>query len=163
MSINSETQDISKRNSPRRILFASLIGPTIEFFDFYVFATAAALIFPHVFFPTQNDQLAILQSFLIFGAAFFARPFGSIVFGHFGDKIGRKATLIAALLTMGLSTVIIGFLPTYETAGWWAPFFLTLCRIGQGMGLGGEWGEPFCWQQKMPHQKNVVGMRCFLN
>ncbi|EJF78380.1 MFS transporter [Bartonella birtlesii] len=140
MSINSEIKDISKRNSPRRILFASLIGPTIEFFDFYVFATAAALIFPHVFFPTQNDQLAILQSFLIFGAAFFARPFGSILFGHFGDKIGRKVTLIASLLTMGLSTVIIGLLPTYETAGWWAPFFLTLCRIGQGMGLGGEWG-----------------------
>ncbi|WP_273720579.1 MULTISPECIES: MFS transporter [unclassified Bartonella] len=140
MSINSEIQSTSKRNSPRRILFASLIGPTIEFFDFYVFATAAALIFPHVFFPTQNDQLAILQSFLIFGAAFFSRPFGSIVFGHFGDKIGRKATLIASLLTMGVSTVIIGFLPTYETAGWWAPFFLTLCRIGQGMGLGGEWG-----------------------
>ncbi|UNE53482.1 MFS transporter [Bartonella machadoae] len=140
MSINSEIQDISKKNSTLHILFASLIGPTIEFFDFYVFATAAALIFPHVFFPAQNDQLAILQSFLIFGAAFFSRPFGSIVFGHFGDKIGRKATLIAALLTMGLSTVIIGFLPTYETAGWWAPFFLTLCRIGQGMGLGGEWG-----------------------
>ncbi|WP_273758024.1 MFS transporter [Bartonella sp. AU55XJBT] len=140
MSINLEMQGTSNRNSPRRILFASLIGPTIEFFDFYVFATAAALIFPHVFFPTQNDQIAILQSFLIFGAAFFARPFGSIVFGHFGDKIGRKATLIASLLTMGLSTVIIGFLPTYETAGWFAPFLLTLCRIGQGMGLGGEWG-----------------------
>lgn len=140
MSINSETQGISKGNSPRRILFASLIGPTIEYFDFYVFGTAAALIFPHVFFPTQNDQLAILQSFLIFGAAFFSRPLGSIIFGHFGDKIGRKATLIAALLTMGLSTAIIGFLPTYETAGWWAPLFLTLCRMGQGMGLGGEWG-----------------------
>ncbi|WP_208435233.1 MFS transporter [Bartonella phoceensis] len=139
MSINSEIQGISKKNSPRRILFASLIGPTIEYFDFYVFGTAAALIFPHVFFPAQNDQLAILQSFLIFGAAFFSRPLGSVVFGHFGDKIGRKATLIAALLTMGLSTAVIGFLPTYETAGWWAPFFLTLCRIGQGMGLGGEW------------------------
>lgn len=140
MSIKSEIQNTNKENSPRRILFASLIGPTIEYFDFYVFATAAALIFPYVFFPTQNDQLAILQSFLIFGTAFFARPLGSIVFGHFGDKIGRKKTLIAALLTVGLSTVIIGFLPTYETAGWWAPFLLTLCRIGQGMGLGGEWG-----------------------
>ncbi|WP_375649766.1 MFS transporter, partial [Bartonella sp. MU70NMGDW] len=140
MSINSEMKATSNRNSPRRILFASLIGPTIEFFDFYVFGTAAALIFPHVFFPTQNDQIAILQSFLIFGAAFFARPFGSVVFGHFGDKVGRKATLIASLLTMGLSTVIIGFLPTYEIAGWFAPFLLTLCRIGQGIGLGGEWG-----------------------
>ncbi|WP_336294133.1 MFS transporter [Bartonella sp. CB169] len=140
MSINSEIQGISKKNSPRRILFASLIGPTIEFFDFYVFGTAAALIFPHLFFPIQNDQLAILQSFLIFGVAFFSRPLGSVVFGHFGDKVGRKTTLIAALLTMGISTVLIGFLPTYETAGWLAPFFLTLCRIGQGMGLGGEWG-----------------------
>ncbi|WP_455481151.1 MFS transporter [Bartonella sp. B12(2025)] len=140
MSTNSGIQGISKKNSPCRILFASLIGPTIEFFDFYVFGTAAALIFPHLFFPMQNDQLAILQSFLIFGAAFFSRPLGSIVFGHFGDKVGRKATLIAALLTMGISTVLIGFLPTYETAGWFAPFFLTLCRIGQGMGLGGEWG-----------------------
>ncbi|WP_455477456.1 MFS transporter [Bartonella sp. B41] len=140
MSTNSEKQNTSKKNSPARILFASLIGPTIEFFDFYVFGTAAALIFPYVFFPAQDDQLAILQSFLIFGAAFFARPFGSVVFGHFGDKIGRKATLIAALLTMGISTAIVGLLPTYETVGWWAPFLLTICRIGQGMGLGGEWG-----------------------
>ncbi|WP_455482416.1 MFS transporter [Bartonella sp. B35(2025)] len=140
MSISSEKQNVSRKHSTRRILFASLIGPTIEFFDFYVFGTAAALIFPYIFFPTQNNELAILQSFLIFGAAFFARPLGSIIFGHFGDKIGRKATLIASLLTMGISTVLIGILPTYETAGWWAPFFLTICRIGQGMGLGGEWG-----------------------
>ncbi|WP_332066117.1 MFS transporter [Bartonella sp. CB189] len=140
MSTNSERQDINKKNSPYRILFASLIGPTIEYFDFYVFGTAAALIFPYLFFPDQNNQFAILQSFLIFGTAFFSRPLGSIIFGHFGDKIGRKKTLIAALLTMGISTVVIGILPTYETAGWWAPFLLTLCRIGQGVGLGGEWG-----------------------
>ncbi|WP_455475620.1 MFS transporter [Bartonella sp. B17] len=140
MSINSERQDINKKNSPYRILIASLIGPTIEYFDFYVFGTAAALIFPYLFFPAQDDNLAVLQSFLIFGAAFFSRPLGSIIFGHFGDKIGRKATLIAALFTMGMSTVIIGILPTYETAGWWAPFLLTLCRIGQGLGLGGESG-----------------------
>lgn len=140
MSISLEKQGLNPKNSPRRILFASLIGTTIEFFDFYVFGTAAALIFPHLFFPTQNDQLAILQSFLIFGAAFFARPFGSVIFGHLGDKIGRKITLIASLLTMGISTVVIGILPTYETAGLLAPLFLTMCRIGQGIGLGGEWG-----------------------
>ncbi|WP_412058415.1 MFS transporter [Bartonella sp. DGB2] len=128
------------KSSISTILLASLIGTTIEFFDFYVFATAAALVFPKLFFPSENTNLALLQSFLIFGAAFFARPFGSIIFGHFGDKAGRKSTLIAALLTMGISTVIIGFLPTYENAGWWAPFFLTLCRLGQGLGLGGEWG-----------------------
>ncbi|WP_336287855.1 MULTISPECIES: MFS transporter [unclassified Bartonella] len=140
MSTSSEKQDISKQNSHHRILFASLIGPIIEYFDFYVFGTAAALIFPYLFFPAQDDTLTILQSFLIFGVAFFSRPFGSVIFGHFGDKIGRKATLIAALLTMGISTIVIGILPTYETAGWWAPFLLTICRIGQGMGLGGESG-----------------------
>ncbi|MCZ2203780.1 MFS transporter [Bartonella sp. A05] len=140
MSIGVKEQSTSQGNSPGRILFASVIGTTIEYFDFYVFVTAAALIFPYVFFPTQNEQLAILQSFLVFGAAFFSRPLGSVIFGHFGDKIGRKATLIAALLTMGISTVIIGILPTYETAGWIAPLLLTICRIGQGIGLGGEWG-----------------------
>ncbi|MCZ2328569.1 MFS transporter [Bartonella sp. F02] len=140
MSISVKEQNANKGNSPGRILFASLIGTTIEYFDFYVFGTAAALIFPYLFFPAQNEQLAILQSFLVFGAAFFSRPFGSIIFGHFGDKIGRKATLIAALLTMGLSTVIIGILPTYETIGFLAPLLLTICRIGQGIGLGGEWG-----------------------
>ncbi|EJF80702.1 MFS transporter, metabolite:H+ symporter (MHS) family protein [Bartonella sp. DB5-6] len=140
MSISLEKQGLNPKNSPRRILFASLIGTTIEFFDFYVFGTAAALIFPHLFFPTQNDQLAILQSFLVFGAAFFARPFGSVIFGHLGDKIGRKITLIASLLMMGISTVVIGILPTYETAGLLAPLLLTMCRIGQGIGLGGEWG-----------------------
>ncbi|WP_455474532.1 MFS transporter [Bartonella sp. B30(2025)] len=140
MSIKSEKQDSNKQNSPYRILFASLIGPIIEYFDFYVFGTAAALIFPYLFFPAEGDNLAVLKSFLIFGAAFFSRPLGSVIFGHFGDKIGRKATLIAALSTMGISTVIIGILPTYQTAGWWAPFFLTLCRIGQGLGLGGESG-----------------------
>ncbi|AGF74355.1 permease, MFS superfamily [Bartonella australis AUST/NH1] len=140
MPTSVKKQSINGGNSPGRILFASLIGTTIEYFDFYVFGTAAALIFPHLFFPPQNDQFAILQSFLVFGAAFFSRPLGSVIFGHFGDKIGRKATLIAALLTMGISTVIIGILPTYDKIGWWAPFFLTICRVGQGIGLGGEWG-----------------------
>ncbi|OPB29314.1 MFS transporter [Bartonella sp. WD12.1] len=140
MSISVERQRVNQTNSPIRILFASLVGTTIEYFDFYIFATAAALVFPYLFFPQQNNQLAILQSFLVFGVAFFARPLGSIIFGHFGDKIGRKATLVAALLTMGISTVIIGILPTYETVGWWAPFLLTMCRLGQGIGLGGEWG-----------------------
>ncbi|WP_438721986.1 MFS transporter [Bartonella rochalimae] len=140
MSISIEKCNTSRESSPGRILFASFIGTTIEYFDFYVFSTAAALIFPRLFFPSQNEQLAILQSFLIFGVAFMSRPIGSIIFGHFGDKIGRKITLIASLLTMGISTIIIGILPTYETAGWIAPFLLTICRFGQGIGLGGEWG-----------------------
>ncbi|HEY4367077.1 MAG TPA: MFS transporter [Steroidobacteraceae bacterium] len=127
-------------NSPRRILFASLIGTTIEFFDFYIYATAAVLVFPALFFPEGDPASAKLQSLATFALAFFARPVGSALFGHFGDRIGRKATLVAALLTMGLSTVAIGLLPTYASIGVFAPLLLSLCRLGQGLGLGGEWG-----------------------
>ncbi len=127
-------------NSPRRVLFASLIGTTIEFFDFYIYATAAVLVFPKLFFPPSDPTSATLQSLATFAIAFFARPVGSALFGHFGDRIGRKATLVAALLTMGLSTVLIGLLPTYATIGTAAPLLLALCRFGQGLGLGGEWG-----------------------
>ncbi|HWD13268.1 MFS transporter [Pseudochrobactrum sp. sp1633] len=127
-------------NSPARVLFASLVGTTIEFFDFYVYATAAVLVFPAVFFPASDPTSAMLQSFATFSIAFFARPIGAMVFGHFGDKIGRKATLVAALMTMGISTVIIGFLPGYAQIGVIAPLLLALCRFGQGLGLGGEWG-----------------------
>jgi metabolite-proton symporter len=130
----------SKTNKPATVLFASLIGTTIEFFDFYIYATAAVLVFPHLFFPAADPAAATLQSLATFAIAFFARPVGSAVFGHFGDRVGRKATLVAALLTMGISTVVIGLLPTYATIGTWAPALLALCRFGQGLGLGGEWG-----------------------
>ena len=128
------------KNSPARVLISSLIGTTIEFFDFYVYATAAVLVFPTLFFPNDDPMTALLASFATFSIAFFARPFGAVVFGHFGDRIGRKTTLVAALLTMGVSTVVIGFLPSYETIGVFAPLLLALCRFGQGFGLGGEWG-----------------------
>jgi len=128
------------RNRPGTVLFASLIGTTIEFFDFYIYATAAVLVFPKLFFPAADPAAAMLQSLATFAIAFFARPVGSAVFGHFGDRIGRKATLVAALLTMGLSTVAIGLLPTYASLGTLAPLLLALCRFGQGFGLGGEWG-----------------------
>ncbi|MDB5661221.1 MAG: transporter [Cypionkella sp.] len=128
------------QNSPARVLLASLIGTTIEFFDFYAYATAAVLVFPALFFPGSDPTTALLASFATFSIAFFARPFGAVVFGHFGDRIGRKVTLVAALLTMGVSTVIIGLLPTYDQIGVAAPLLLALCRFGQGFGLGGEWG-----------------------
>ncbi|MFJ6327181.1 MULTISPECIES: MFS transporter [unclassified Rhizobium] len=127
-------------NSPARVLIASLIGTTIEFFDFYVYATAAVIVFPKLFFPASDPTSATLQSFATFSIAFFARPIGAMIFGHFGDRIGRKATLVAALMTMGLSTVVIGLLPTFESIGVLAPILLALCRLGQGLGLGGEWG-----------------------
>ncbi|HEU4372275.1 MAG TPA: MFS transporter [Telluria sp.] len=129
-----------KTNSPATVLFASLIGTTIEFFDFYIYATAAVLVFPKLFFPASDASAATLQSLATFALAFLARPIGSAVFGHFGDRVGRKVTLVAALLTMGLSTVVIGVLPTYASIGTLAPLLLALCRFGQGLGLGGEWG-----------------------
>jgi metabolite-proton symporter len=124
----------------RRILFASVVGTTIEFFDFYIYATCAVLVFPRLFFPKGDPATALLQSFATFALAFFARPIGSALFGHFGDRIGRKATLVTALLTMGISTVCIGLLPTYASIGVYAAALLALCRLGQGLGLGGEWG-----------------------
>jgi metabolite-proton symporter len=127
-------------NSPRQVLFASLVGTAIEFFDFYIYATAAVLVFPSLFFPAADPATATLSSLATFGIAFVARPIGSALFGHFGDRVGRKTTLVASLLTMGVSTVVIGLLPTYGAIGLGAPVLLALCRLGQGLGLGGEWG-----------------------
>jgi metabolite-proton symporter len=127
-------------NTPRQVLFASLIGTTIEFFDFYIYATAAVLVFPRLFFPASDPAAATLASLATFGIAFLARPVGSALFGHFGDRVGRKTTLVIALSTMGVSTVAIGALPTYGAIGFAAPLLLALCRFGQGLGLGGEWG-----------------------
>ena len=135
-----ENPSPNKVNSLKHVLFGSLIGTTIEFFDFYIFANAAVLVFPQLFFPGSDSTISTIESLATFSIAFFARPIGSAVFGHYGDKIGRKATLVAALLTMGVSTVAIGFLPTYASIGIAAPLMLMVCRFGQGLGLGGEWG-----------------------
>ena len=123
-----------------RILTAALAGTAVEFYDFYIYATAAALVFGPLFFPEQSPAAQLALSFLTFGIAFFARPVGAVVFGHFGDRVGRKSTLVASLLLMGGSTLAIAFLPTYAQAGWIAPALLCLMRFGQGFGLGGEWG-----------------------
>ena len=147
-------------NSPRQVLFASLIGTTIEFFDFYIYATAAVLVFPKLFFPASNPAAATLESLATFGIAFLARPVGSALFGHFGDRIGRKTTLVIALSTMGISTVAIGALPTYRTIGFAAPLLLALCRFGQGLGLGGEWGGAvlLAIENAPPHKRAWYGM-----
>ncbi|WP_288805899.1 MFS transporter [uncultured Novosphingobium sp.] len=127
-----------RRNA--RILTASLVGTAVEFYDFYVYATAAALVFGPLFFPAHSASIQQLAAYASFGVAFVARPVGATLFGHFGDRIGRKSTLVASLLLMGGATVAIGLLPTYESAGWIAPFLLRLMRFAQGLGLGGEWG-----------------------
>jgi metabolite-proton symporter len=123
-----------------RVLLASLVGTAVEFYDFYIYATAASLVFGPMFFPAASASAQLLAAYASFGIAFLARPVGAMVFGHFGDRIGRKSTLVSSLLLMGGSTVAIGLLPTYAMAGWLAPLMLCLLRFGQGFGLGGEWG-----------------------
>ena len=122
-----------------RVIIASLVGTSIEFYDFYIYATAAVSVFPLIFFAGGDDNTALLASMATFGAAFVARPLGAVVFGHLGDRVGRKTTLIGSLLTMGIATFLIGLLPTYFQIGLWAPAMLTLLRFFQGLGLGGEW------------------------
>jgi MFS family permease len=137
--VTSNTSGAAKASN-RRVLSASLVGTAVEFYDFYIYATAAALVFPALFFPKSSDSAQLLQSYATFAVAFFARPVGAAVFGHFGDRIGRKSTLVASLMMMGVSTFLIAFLPTYAMVGWVAPFLLCLLRFGQGFGLGGAWG-----------------------
>lgn len=148
----AETAPVNSRN---KVVVASLIGTAIEFFDFYIYATAAVIVFPHIFFPQGDPTAATLQSLATFAIAFVARPIGSALFGHFGDRIGRKVTLVASLLTMGISTVAIGLLPTYETIGILAPMLLALARFGQGLGLGGEWGGRRCWPRRTHRHANA--------
>ena len=153
-------QHAAPKNTAARVLVASLVGTAIEYFDFYIYGTAAVLVFPKLFFPQADPATATLESLATFGLAFFARPIGGALFGHFGDRIGRKATLVAALMTMGPSTVAIGLLPTYETAGILAPILLALFRFGQGLGLGGEWGGAvlLAMENAPPHKKTRYGM-----
>lgn len=151
MSTSQKVEPAAKANTKGRVIVASLIGTTIEFYDFYVYATAAVLVFPALFFPNADAATALLSSFAIFGVAFVARPLGSIVFGHFGDKVGRKGTLVASLLTMGIATFLIGCLPTALVPGWvfWAPALLVVMRFLQGLALVGSGAAPRCWPPKM--------------
>ncbi|BCL85587.1 MFS transporter [Ralstonia pseudosolanacearum] len=132
--------DAANGTSRTRIVFASFIGTAIEFYDFYVYATAAALVIGPVFFPRGSATAQALSAFITFGIAFIARPIGSFLFGHFGDRIGRKSTLVASLLVMGISTTLIGLVPGYDAIGGLAPVLLCILHFGQGIGLGGEWG-----------------------
>lgn len=131
--------DPTRANPMSRVLVATLVGTTIEYYDFYIYATAAVLVFPHLFFPAGDETAALLASLAVFGAGMVARPLGALWFGHFGDRIGRKITLAGALLVMGAATFLIGVLPTYATAGWLAPLFLVVLRLAQGFAIGGEW------------------------
>jgi len=146
--------------STRRVLVASLVGTSIEFYDFYIYATAASLIFGPLFFPASSPSAQLLSAYASLGLAFLARPLGAWLFGHYGDRIGRKSTLVASLMLMGGSTLLIAFLPTYQMAGWLAPLMLCILRFGQGIGLGGEWGGAalLAIENAPPHMKGRFGM-----
>jgi MFS family permease len=137
----------------RRAVVASTVGTTVEWYDFFLYNTASALVFPALFFPKQAAFTGILLSFGTQFVGFAARPVGAAIFGHYGDRIGRKATLIATLLLMGISTTLIGLLPTYHTIGYAAPVLLTLLRIGQGVGVGGEWGGSVLMSMEWGHRR----------
>ncbi|GGX59201.1 MFS transporter [Streptomyces minutiscleroticus] len=144
-------------NPRSRVLIASLIGTTIEFYDFYIYATAAVLVFPSLFFPSDDPTTALLSSFAVFGAAMVARPIGAVFFGHLGDRLGRKRTLVVSLLTMGIATFLIGVLPTYAQAGWLATALLVLMRLAQGFALGGEWsGAALVATENAPSGKRAL-------
>ena len=146
------------RDSVKTVIAASMVGTAIEFYDFYAYGTAAANYFPKVFFgDTTNPTVALLASLLTFAIAFIARPLGSLVFGHFGDRMGRKTTLVVSLLTMGIATFLIGCLPTYDQWGIAAVAVLCLCRFVQGIGLGGEWsGAALVATENAPESKRAL-------
>lgn len=146
-----------ERDPVKTVILASMMGTAIEFFDFYAYGTASAAYFPKVFFPQMTPLLATLLSLLTFGVAFVARPVGSFVFGHFGDRLGRKKTLVVSLLVMGVATVAIGFIPGYQSIGVGGALMLCLCRFVQGIGLGGEWsGAVLVATENAPADKRAL-------
>lgn len=156
-TLHKEEGTTLERDPVKTVIFASMIGTAVEFFDFYAFGTASATYFPKIFFPTLTPTIAMMLSLLTFGVAFVARPLGSFIFGHFGDKIGRKKTLVVSLVLMGGSTVMIGFLPGYSTLGFSAVLLLCLCRFIQGIGLGGEWsGAVLVATENAPEGKRAL-------
>lgn len=140
MTSDTKTSSVSTGSLARRAGLASLIGTTIEWYDYFIFGTASAIVFGRLFFPGENPIAGTLASFAVFGVGFVARPLGGLVFGHYGDKFGRKGVLVTTLMITGLSTMAIGMLPTYASVGVWAPAMLVILRLIQGFGVGGEWG-----------------------
>jgi len=147
MSINSQTRgsvsDAKPKggeNSMKRVVAASFVGTTLEYYDFFAYSTAASIVFPVLFFPGSEPATGLLLALATYAVGYVVRPLGAAIFGHFGDKIGRKNVLVTTLLLMGLASAAVGLLPTYENIGVWAPVLLVSLRFLQGIGIGGEWG-----------------------
>jgi MFS family permease len=155
-----ETLDADTRRSMRRVAMTALAGTSIEWYDFFIYGTAAALVFPVAFFPEDMPTMvALIAAFSTFAVGFIARPLGGIVFGHFGDRVGRKGTLVVALMMMGVATMLIGLLPTYQTIGVAAPLLLVLLRFVQGLAIGGQWGGAMLLvtENAPKHQRGYYG------
>ena len=140
MSTSAAQAPVFNHRRAMKAGFAAMVGTTVEWYDFYVYATAAAIVFPHIFFPEADPAMGTLASFATYAVAFFVRPLGGIIFGHIGDKLGRKPALTITLLLMGIATTLVGCLPSYDTIGIVAPILLILLRVCQGLAVGGEWG-----------------------
>ncbi|HDR5272053.1 MHS family MFS transporter [Bacillus thuringiensis] len=149
---------LANTKSSKKAATAATVGTVIEFYDFFLYATAAAIVFPKVFFPESNSYLGVLQSFGTLAVGFLARPIGAIIFGHFGDRIGRKASLVSTMFLMGLSSLAIGLLPSYESIGLWAPILLIIMRLIQGVGVGGEWGGSVLLSMESGNRKQQAFM-----
>jgi MFS family permease len=137
---NASDSENSDRGNLLRAVIASTIGTSIEWYDFFLYSTVTGLVFAKEYFPNSDPFVGTLQAFLIYAVGFAARPVGALIFGHYGDRIGRKAALVATLLLMGIATVLVGFVPNYAQIGIWGAILLTLLRFIQGVGVGGEWG-----------------------
>ena len=150
---------VLRRSQVRRAMVAGVVGTSIEWYDFFLYGTAAALVFPKLFFPDASPYIGTLASFATYAVGFAARPVGAAIFGHFGDRIGRKATLVSTLLVMGIASTLIGVLPSYATLGFWAPALLVLLRLVQGIGVGGEWGGSvtLCMEWGNPKRRGFFG------
>ena len=140
MAVTNAPITTASEQDVRRVVFASLIGATIEWYDFFLYGVVAGIVFNKLYFPAGNEHVSTMLAYATFAVGFLARPFGGVIFGHFGDKIGRKSMLVLTLMIMGVATVLIGLLPTYEQIGIAAPLLLLVLRVLQGIGLGGEWG-----------------------
>ena len=137
---NQGRDEAHQQSNMRKVAMAALAGTSIEWYDFFLYGSAAALVFPTAFFPESTPTMALILSFGTFAFGFIARPIGGILFGHFGDRIGRKRTLVLALVVMGIASTMVGLLPTYATIGIAAPILLTVLRFTQGLAIGGQWG-----------------------
>ena len=154
------TEQIEHDKNLRRVVVSSLVGAVIEWYDFFLYGVVAGLIFNHLYFPEFDDRIGTMLAFATFAVGFVARPLGGLVFGHFGDKIGRKKVLVLTLMIMGTGTVAIGCIPSYASIGIWAPILLILCRVAQGLGLGGEWGGAVLMSfESAPAHKRAAGLR----